>query len=43
MPKHNTAFVAILDALGSDHYSEEKVGQFLKYRDAVVEGVKKSA
>ena len=43
MAKHTTAFVAILDALGADHYSREQVEQFLKSRDAVVEGVENSA
>ena len=43
MAKHTTAFVAILDALGADHYSREQVERFLKSRDAVAEGVKKSA
>ena len=43
MAKHTTAFVAIFDALGADHYSREQVEQFLKSRDAVVEGIEKSA
>ena len=43
MAKHTTAFVAILDALGADHYSREQVERFLKSRDAVAEGVEKSA
>ena len=43
MAKHMTAFVAILDALGADYYSQAQVEQFLKSRDAVVEGVEKSA
>ena len=42
MAKHPTAFVAILDALGADHYSREQVKRFLKSRDAVAEDVKKS-
>ena len=43
MAKHTTAFVAILDALGADHYSREQVERFLKSRDAVAEGIEKSA
>ena len=43
MASDTTAFVAILDALGADHYSREKVELFLKSRDAVAEGVEKSA
>ena len=43
MAKLTTAFVAILDALGADHYSREQVERFLKSRDAVAEGVEQSA
>ena len=43
MTDNRTAFVAILDALGANHYSREQVEQFLKSRDAVTEAVERSA
>ena len=43
MAEHTTAFVAILDALGTSHRSRQQVQQLLKSRDTVAEDVQRFA